>query len=77
MSISLKADTGGTFGTIQIGGVDKLKIDSSAGLVVAPPASNTPTSNGDMVFELTSNTSLKIKVKGSDGTVRSTTLTLA
>lgn len=36
----------------------------------------TPSNNGDMTFELTSDTQLKIKVKGSDGVVRSTTLTL-
>ncbi len=47
------------------------------GAVLLPKASATPSSNGDMVFQLTSNTSLVIKVKGSDGTVRSTTLTLA
>ena len=45
-------------------------------LVLLPPASATPASNGDMLFELTSNTELKIKVKGSDGTVRSVSLTL-
>jgi len=33
--------------------------------------------NSTMSFELTSNTSLKIFVRGSDGTTRSTTLTLA
>lgn len=42
-----------------------------------PASSATPANNGDMVFELTSNTSLKVKVKGSDGTVRSATLTLS
>lgn len=46
-------------------------------VVIHPQASVTPTGIGDMVFQLTSNTSLVIKVKGSDGTVRSTTLTLA
>jgi hypothetical protein len=30
-----------------------------------------------MVFQLTSDTSLEIKVRGSDGTVRSVALTLA
>jgi hypothetical protein len=35
------------------------------------------TTNSTMTFELTSNTSLKIFVRGSDGTTRSTTLTLA
>lgn len=33
--------------------------------------------NGQMTFELTSNTELKIKVRGSDGTTRSVSLTLA
>ena len=42
-----------------------------------PDAQSTPTSNGEMCFELTNNTTLKVKVKGSDGVVRSTTLTLA
>ena len=42
-----------------------------------PQASVTPVNNGDMTFQLTSNTSLAIKVKGSDGVVRSATLTLA
>ncbi len=43
----------------------------------SPPASATPPNNGDMEFQLTSNTTLTIKVKGSDGVVRSATLTLA
>jgi hypothetical protein len=36
----------------------------------------TPASNGDLVFETTSNTSVTVKLKGSDGTVRSFALTL-
>lgn len=46
-------------------------------LEFTPGASVTPTDNGDVVFELTSNTSLTVKAKGSDGTVRSVVLTLA
>lgn len=46
-------------------------------VILRPAASVTPASNGDLVFELTSNTSLTIKVKGSDGTVRSAILTLS
>lgn len=42
-----------------------------------PAASQTPANNGDLTFEATSNTSLTVKYKGSDGTVRSTVLTLA
>jgi hypothetical protein len=41
-----------------------------------PAASATPASNGDMVFEVTDNSTLTIKVKGSDGTVRVVALTL-
>lgn len=46
-------------------------------IVFAPAGSATPAENGYATFELTSDTQLKIKVKGSDGTVRSVTLTLA
>ena len=46
-------------------------------VVIQPQASAVPNGIGDMVFQLTSDTSLAIKVKGSDGTVRSVTLTLA
>jgi hypothetical protein len=41
-----------------------------------PAATATPANNGDMVFELTDNSTLTIKVKGSDGTVRLVALTL-
>lgn len=47
------------------------------GLALHPGSSITPAANGDLVFEATSNTSFKIKYKGSDGTVRSNTLTLS
>jgi hypothetical protein len=50
---------------------------NSEAVVIQPQASVTPNGIGDMVFQLTSDTSLVIKVKGSDGTVRSATLTLA
>lgn len=46
-------------------------------VVLKPPASVTPQQIGSMVFQLTSDTSLTIKVKGSDGTVRSASITLA
>ena len=49
----------------------------SIGSVSYQPATTaTPTNNGDMVFELTDNSTLTIKVKGSDGTVRVVALTL-
>jgi hypothetical protein len=45
-------------------------------LVLAPGSSVTPTENGELVIEATSNTLLTFKLKGSDGIVRSGTLTL-
>jgi hypothetical protein len=54
-----------------------LAFQSSNAVVINPVASATPVGIGDMVFQLTSDTSLEIKVKGSDGTVRSVALTLA
>ena len=42
-----------------------------------PPATNTTSTVGNLVFELTSNTSLTIKVMGSDSVLRSVVLTLA
>lgn len=42
-----------------------------------PSASLTPTNNGDLVIQATSDTSLTFKYKGSDGVVRSASLTLA
>jgi hypothetical protein len=33
--------------------------------------------NGDVVFEATNNTTFTVKLKGSDGTVRTGTITLA
>lgn len=46
-------------------------------VIQQPPASITPSSNGDLVFEATSNTSVTVKLKGSDGTVRTAVLTLS
>lgn len=54
-----------------------LAFQNSDQVVLNPVASAAPVGIGDMVFQLTSNTSLEIKVKGSDGTVRSVALTLA
>lgn len=46
-------------------------------VVLKLQASTTPQQVGSMVFQLTSDTSLTIKVRGSDGTVRSANITLA
>lgn len=42
-----------------------------------PPQANNPTANGEVVLELTSNTQLKFKAQGSDGVIRTGTITLA
>ena len=42
-----------------------------------PSSSRTPAANGDLSIEATSNTSLTFKLKGSDGTVRTGTVTLS
>jgi len=53
------------------------KLDVNGSLGFTPGASVTPVDNGDVVIEATNNTTLTFKLKGSDGTVRSGTLTLA
>lgn len=46
-------------------------------VAIALKASVAPMAIGEMVFQLTNDTTLVIKVKGSDGVIRSNTLTLA
>lgn len=46
-------------------------------ITAAPGASVTPANNGDVTFQLTSNTQITFKAKGSDGVVRSGNITLA
>ena len=53
------------------------KLDVNGTFGFTPGSSVTPVDNGDVVFELTDNTTLTIKAKGSDGVVRSGTITLA
>ena len=53
------------------------RLDVNGAIGFTPGASVTPVDNGDVVFELTNNTTLTIKAKGSDGVVRSATITLA
>lgn len=53
----------------------KLDINGSFGFT--PGTSVTPIDNGDVVIEATNNTTLTFKLKGSDGTIRTQTLTLS
>ena len=50
---------------------------ASGKITWSPGTSVTPASNGQVTVEFTNNTTLTFKGKGSDGTVRSATLTLA
>ena len=48
-----------------------------ANLNLNPDASRTPSTNGELTFEATSNTSLTFKLKGTDGVVRSGSIALS
>jgi hypothetical protein len=56
---------------------DKFQVWSDGKVSQMPPASAAPLVNGELVVEATNNTSLTFKLKGSDGTVRTGTITLA
>lgn len=59
-------------------GADQMTLDASGNLIqTVNSTAPTLSTNKTLAFELTSDTSLKIKVRGSDGITRSVTLTLA
>ena len=86
-ALNLKANIATTVEQTDIGtGPDEVPLNQYLGgmafqnpesVVIRPAASATPQQLGAMVFQLTNDTTLVVKVKGSDGTVRSATLTLA
>lgn len=53
------------------------KLDVNGTFGFTPGASVTPVDNGDVIFEFTNNTTLTIRARGTDGVVRSGTVTLA
>ena len=74
-SLSLHAN-GETGGGLVIDDTNQnVTIDND--LIQNPSSSITPATNGELVVEATNNTTLTFKLKGSDGTVRSGTLTLS
>jgi hypothetical protein len=57
---------------------ERARIDSSGSLIQSAPATPpTLATNGQMVFNLTSNTNLRVSVRGSDGVTRTANITLA
>jgi hypothetical protein len=82
-------DSGTTLGHVRLGSSsgamllyagnnERARIDSSGNLIQSAPTT-TPTlaTNGQMVFNLTSNTNLRVSVRGSDGVTRTANITLA
>jgi hypothetical protein len=59
------------------GGISRVLADSGVGVRFVPLASATPTANGELAIQATSNTSLTFRFKGSDGTVRQGSVALA
>jgi hypothetical protein len=70
----LRIDSAGNVGIGESAPDYKLDVNGTFGFT--PGASVTPADNGDVVFELTNNTTLTVKAKGSDGVVRSGTILL-
>lgn len=58
---------------------ERLVVERNGAIITLPPSVNQGSvlANGQMTWELTSNTTLTFRAKGSDGTVRSGTVTLA
>lgn len=54
-----------------------MAFQSPEAVTLKPQASATPMELGDLVIQATSNTSLTFKYKGSDGTVRTGSITLS
>lgn len=78
--ISFGSSKNTMFGALSANQTDPgYRVYVSGSFCIAPGIGTTvtPANNGDLVIEATSNTSVTIKLKGSDGTVRSVSLTLS
>ena len=62
-------------------GVNKLQVTGNAkisgGLILKPPATNTPQTIGELTIETVSNTSIRLRLCGTDGIIRTVTLNLS
>ena len=54
----------------------RLLVDATTGVRIVPLQTAVPPNNGEMTVQATSDTQLTFRYKGSDGIVRSATLTL-
>jgi hypothetical protein len=72
----MRITTGGKLliGTSTDDTINLLQVNGS--IVQKPLSSVTPANNGELVFEATNNTTITVKYKGSDGTVRTGTIAL-
>lgn len=64
-----------------VGGSTLMLLDEEAltvneNLIITPATSVVPANNGEMTFEATSNSTITVKYKGSDGVVRTGTISL-
>ena len=72
------ADTSGVLQLQTNGGTTAVTIDNSQNVInQAPTTPPALTVNGQLVMNLTSNTNLRISVRGTDGTTRVANITLA
>jgi hypothetical protein len=64
-------------------GVERARFNNAGNLSITgtlfqiPNANVIPATNGQLAFEVTNNTTVTLKLRGTDGTVRSLALTLA
>ncbi|MEQ1828529.1 MAG: hypothetical protein ABL921_21380 [Pirellula sp.] len=65
------------FSVSDTGAITASGLTTLTNLLLSPSASINPGVNGQLVVEATSNTQLTLKLKGTDGVVRTNTLTLA
>ncbi len=76
-TVVVTGDIGVSVAPLVAGKVPAANVSNWATVPGTPAAVAAPVANGDMTIEKISNTALRFKLKGSDGVIRSATLTLA